>query len=368
MGRKKFNRKNQNSGNQKFNTYKKHNDEYVDIDDDEFDMINITDSDYEEDMFEYDDMMDDIKINETKFIDNKPKKVLHTIDSVDYDRVTDESVKILESVKKKKKEEEVDLLNVNPDVKKRKSQMDVDKEIVDKFYANPTEERFKMIWDRFYYGVHSHACNIMGDWERAEDMVQETFQRAWAKRMSYNPEKSNYSTWIYTICRNICATNLRRERNDRCVDVDVSDVFDNMIYGENADRGINDEIYYTIDSNGKLTDNSYDDITKQLYDASIAEISKTDPLFQKIIFMKDVDEIPMREIAEQLGVNESKVKNTYYKWRGILGDMMKEKYSDLYAIYREASHDRDESDNTITPYKTKSDYEFDDEEPYYNFG
>ena len=77
-------------------------------------MINITDSNYEEDEFEYDDM-DDIKINETKFIDNKPKKVLHTIDSVDYDRVTDESVKILESVKKKKNEEEVDLLNVNLD-------------------------------------------------------------------------------------------------------------------------------------------------------------------------------------------------------------------------------------------------------------
>ena len=148
MGRKKFNRKNQNSGNQKSNTYNKHNDEYVDIDDDEFDMINITDSDYDEYMFEYDDMIDDIKINETKFIDNRPKKVLHTIDSVDYDRVTDESVKILKSAKKKK-EEKVDLLNVNPDVKKRKSQMDVDKEIVDKFYANPTEERFKMIWDRF---------------------------------------------------------------------------------------------------------------------------------------------------------------------------------------------------------------------------
>ena len=42
MGCKKFNRKNQNSGNQKFNTYNKHNDEFVDIDDDEFDMINIT--------------------------------------------------------------------------------------------------------------------------------------------------------------------------------------------------------------------------------------------------------------------------------------------------------------------------------------
>ena len=147
MGCKKFNRKNQNSGNQKFNIYNKHNDEFVDIDDDEFDMINITDSDYEEDMFGYDDMID-VKINGTKFTDNKPKKVLHTIDSVDYDRVTDESVKILES-DKKKNDEEVDLLNVNPDVKKRKSQMDVDKEIVEKFYANPTEERFKMIWDRF---------------------------------------------------------------------------------------------------------------------------------------------------------------------------------------------------------------------------
>ena len=34
MGRKKFNRKNQSFVNRKFNTYNKHNDEYVDIDDD----------------------------------------------------------------------------------------------------------------------------------------------------------------------------------------------------------------------------------------------------------------------------------------------------------------------------------------------
>ena len=31
MGCKKFNRKNQNSGNQKFNTYNKHNDEFVSL-------------------------------------------------------------------------------------------------------------------------------------------------------------------------------------------------------------------------------------------------------------------------------------------------------------------------------------------------
>lgn len=304
--------------------------------------------------YESTDDEDEFEEIDTEAVEKKPKKNFKTIDSIDYFHVTDESARILEESEREEEVKKENLFCIDAKSGKRKTQAEVDREIVDSFYENPTPERFTLLWKRFYYGVHSHAYNIMGDWERAEDMVQETFQRAWLKRDNYDRTKSNYSTWLYTICRNVCATSLRKERNEKCVDLDVNDIFNNVLYGENCEKALSDEVYLTLDSKGDIKNNSFEDITKQLYDASIIEISKSDPLFQKIIYMKDIANMTMREIAIRLEINESKVKNVYYKCRGLLCDIMKRKYKDLYATYKEASHDKDESENPLTPYKSNS--------------
>lgn len=303
----------------------------------------------------------------------KPEKTVTSVSSIEYKHVTTESIEIL-----KKMEEEIAapkefestimepafVITDNVDVvdeifdtqttkKKRKTQADIDREIVDKFYANPTPDMFALIWKRFYYGVHSHAYKIYGDWERAADAVQETFQKAWEKKDTYDAERGNYSTWLYSICYNICVTNIKKENAERAIDLDVGDVFDSTTYAnvtQDSAIAINDQRYYTVDD-GKVVENTYDEIEQKIYDASIAEIQTMDPLFQQIITLKDMKSMTLREIAEQLNIKESRVKNCYYKNRELLADAIKEKYSELYSVYKEAVKERSDAEDVYNLYK-----------------
>ena len=63
--------------------------------------------------------------------------------------------------------------------------------------------------------------------------------------------------------------------------------------------------------------------------------------------MKNQDDMTLREIAETLNMTESKVKNCYYKNKEVLKETLIEKYSDLYVVYRDASHDKDEEESAF---------------------
>ena len=61
-----------------------------------------------------------------------------------------------------------------------------------------------------------YACSILGDPDRARDVVQDTFIRLWDQEPSKVSE--NLKPWLYTVCRNRALDVLRRHR--RVVELD----------------------------------------------------------------------------------------------------------------------------------------------------
>lgn len=45
---------------------------------------------------------------------------------------------------------------------------------------------------------------------QAEDIAQETFLRAWTHLHSYQPERAQFVTWLFTIARNLAYNTLQR--------------------------------------------------------------------------------------------------------------------------------------------------------------
>ncbi|MEM7766422.1 MAG: RNA polymerase sigma factor [Pseudomonadota bacterium] len=60
--------------------------------------------------------------------------------------------------------------------------------------------------------LHAVATRMLGDSAAAEDVVQETFVKAWQAMPGWTPD-ARFSTWLHRVALNLCYDYLRRRRD-----------------------------------------------------------------------------------------------------------------------------------------------------------
>jgi RNA polymerase sigma-70 factor (ECF subfamily) len=74
------------------------------------------------------------------------------------------------------------------------------------------ESAFTAMVERHRRELQLHCYRMMGSYEDSEDLVQETFLRAWRRRESFSSERgSSFRAWLYRIATNACLDALRRK-------------------------------------------------------------------------------------------------------------------------------------------------------------
>ena len=90
-----------------------------------------------------------------------------------------------------------------------------DEELISRF-QNGDENAYVELVNRYKDKLLNFVFYFIKDEELSEDIVQETFIRLYQKKHYYK-QIAKFSTWIYTIARNLSNTELRKKNRSNMV-------------------------------------------------------------------------------------------------------------------------------------------------------
>ena len=224
---------------------------------------------------------------------------------------------------------------------KKKINIQADALVAD-FLATKSAKTWTALQEFFWYGIKQYAFGFVKNNEDAYDMTIETFINAFNKIDSYDPNVAKFSTWLWTICRNNCLGFIKNQTKLNIVDNDIADIYDSEIINRSQSYIQNvSEFENGVFNGSEFTSSDFSDVTKELYDVSVAEMSHIPGIGGKILHMKLVDGKKIREIADELSMNESTVKNYLYRGKENLKRILSINHKDLVDTYKDMNNASD---------------------------
>ena len=185
-----------------------------------------------------------------------------------------------------------------------------DEDLVQRFVEGRIEA-FEELIRRYQSKIVNFINRSTGDYQRAEELGQETFMRVFRQGTRFDP-KYRFSTWIYTIARNLSSNELRdRSRNPETYNIREADwPRDSTFVAElvSADTHEPHQILTT------------QEMRKHLEGA----MSKLEPDLRMALVMKEFDHMTYVEIAEVFGASAGTIKSWVYRAKKQLSRTLKE--------------------------------------------
>jgi RNA polymerase sigma-70 factor (ECF subfamily) len=154
--------------------------------------------------------------------------------------------------------------------------------------------------------VFRFALRLSGNRDQAEDLVQETFLRAYRSWAQYTPG-TQCKSWLFTICRNVYLR--QRERGQRHEE----------IISENVDRSSGAfEVVNPVWVKAVEADPEGDFFNSIVDEEVLARIQELPEDYRTAVVLSDLEGFTYREIAEMMDVPVGTVKSRLFRGRRIL--------------------------------------------------
>lgn len=88
-------------------------------------------------------------------------------------------------------------------------------------------DAFEILMRKYYPRILNFVYRFLGNRQRAEDLTQDVFMKVYKNARRYRP-RSKFQTWLYTIAKNSCLNELRRNRG-QMVSLDEPIMFDERV-------------------------------------------------------------------------------------------------------------------------------------------
>jgi RNA polymerase sigma-70 factor (ECF subfamily) len=168
-------------------------------------------------------------------------------------------------------------------------------------------EAFAELMKRHSAGSFKLAVSILRDAADAEDEVQNAYWKAFQHIGDFERE-SKFSTWVTRIVMNQCLMRLRQKRRAQFLSLD-----------ETAEPGVRSPLELADQS-----DSPEDDLLRgQIFEVLHREIRRIPPLLRNALVLREVDELPINEVAGRLGISVAAAKSRLLRARAELRERMR---------------------------------------------
>jgi RNA polymerase sigma-70 factor (ECF subfamily) len=169
------------------------------------------------------------------------------------------------------------------------------------------ESAFAELTRRHYSSSFKLAVSILRDHHEAEDEVQNAYWKAFQHIRQFQQD-AKFSTWMTRIVVNQCLMRLRQTRRTKFL------FLDDVLIGE--DRGTMELVDRGETPEATLGSKELDALLR-------TEIKRIPPLLRNVFVLRDVDQLPMTEVAGRLGISVAAAKSRLLRARIELKNRLK---------------------------------------------
>lgn len=180
---------------------------------------------------------------------------------------------------------------------------------------NGDEAAFAELTRRNYSSSFKLALSILRERQEAEDEVQNAYWKAYQHLGQFHQD-SKFSTWMTRIVVNQCLMRLRQLRRAKFLFIDDTPI------GE--DRGTLELVDLGIGPETELASKEVGAILRR-------EVRRIPPLLRSVFMLRDVNQLPMPEVAKQLGISVAAAKSRLLRARVELRERMEKHFTSLGA-------------------------------------
>tara|TARA_A100000164_G_scaffold109008_1_gene95998 strand:+ start:176 stop:766 length:591 start_codon:yes stop_codon:yes gene_type:complete len=158
-------------------------------------------------------------------------------------------------------------------------------------FQGGNENAYIELVNRYKDKLINFIFNYLGDIESSEDVVQETMIKLYQKKHYYK-EIAKFSTWLYTIAKNLANTELRKRKQRKTTLLSQFSKDDKMYDLPSDDNEVGQEIQTEI-------------VNKIIKDA----VDQLSEKFKTVITLRDIQQLSYEDISEIIDVPIGTVKS-----------------------------------------------------------
>lgn len=188
----------------------------------------------------------------------------------------------------------------------------------EKLFVEKTGKDFSTLYKKYYPKLIYYTSKMCNDPQKTEDIATDSFMTAFEKIEKYDDEKAQFSTWLFTIAKNLALQAIKNDKKSVSLDVEYDD------------EGTTMKDFIPQDFQNEIEVFESNDLKAEIMKEHISQLKEP---YKSVIEMREIKKMSYKDISDVLGKNLSTIKSQIRNGRAILINETKSEFKKIDEMY-----------------------------------